>query len=89
MTRNSRDDVIAAAGRLFAERGYHGTSMRELGKELVIRTLPQIEFQYDESIEGAISIISKIDELAKEFTPEEEELILNSIGVEALAEEFF
>ena len=34
MTRNSRDDVIAAAGRLFAERGYHGTSMRELGKEL-------------------------------------------------------
>jgi len=33
-TRNTRDDVVAAAGRLFAERGYHGTSMRELGKEL-------------------------------------------------------
>lgn len=33
-TRNSRDDVVAAAGRLFAERGYHGTSMRDLGKEL-------------------------------------------------------
>ena len=32
--RNSRSDVIDAAGRLFAERGYHGTSMRELGKEL-------------------------------------------------------
>lgn len=32
--RNSRDDVIAAAGRLFAERGYHGTSMRDLGREL-------------------------------------------------------
>lgn len=33
-TRNSRDDVIEAAGRLFAERGYHGTSMRDLGREL-------------------------------------------------------
>ena len=33
-TRNSRADVIAAAGRLFAQRGYHGTSMRDLGKEL-------------------------------------------------------
>lgn len=33
-TRNSRDDVVAAAGRLFAERGYHGTSMRDLGNEL-------------------------------------------------------
>ncbi|HSM43730.1 MAG TPA: TetR/AcrR family transcriptional regulator [Acidimicrobiia bacterium] len=33
-TRNSREDVVRAAGRLFAERGYHGTSMRDLGKEL-------------------------------------------------------
>jgi TetR/AcrR family transcriptional regulator, cholesterol catabolism regulator len=33
-TRNSREDVVAAAGRLFAERGYHGTSMRDLGTEL-------------------------------------------------------
>lgn len=33
-TRHTRADVIAAAGRLFAESGYHGTSMRDLGKEL-------------------------------------------------------
>ena len=33
-TRNSHADVVAAAGRLFAERGYHGTSMRDLGREL-------------------------------------------------------
>jgi AcrR family transcriptional regulator len=33
-TRNSRNDVVRAAGRLFADRGYHGTSMRDLGKEL-------------------------------------------------------
>jgi AcrR family transcriptional regulator len=30
----SRDDVIRAAGRLFAARGYHGTSMRDLAAEL-------------------------------------------------------
>lgn len=33
-TRNTRRDVVEAAGRLFALRGYHGTSMRDLGKEL-------------------------------------------------------
>lgn len=33
-SRHSRADVVEAAGRLFAERGYHGTSMRDLGKEL-------------------------------------------------------
>lgn len=33
-TRTTRDDVVAAAGRLFAERGYHGTTMRDLGTEL-------------------------------------------------------
>ncbi|MEX1126469.1 MAG: TetR/AcrR family transcriptional regulator [Acidimicrobiia bacterium] len=33
-TRNTRQDVIEAAGRLFAEKGYHGTSMRDLGREL-------------------------------------------------------
>ena len=33
-TRNTRDDVVRAAGRLFADRGYHSNSMRDLGKEL-------------------------------------------------------
>lgn len=33
-TRNTRRDVVAAAGRMFAEKGYHGTSMRELGREI-------------------------------------------------------
>lgn len=32
--RNTRDDVVRVAGRMFAQRGYHGTSMRELGREL-------------------------------------------------------
>ncbi|MGC2239584.1 MAG: TetR/AcrR family transcriptional regulator [Acidimicrobiia bacterium] len=32
--RNTRADVVAAAGRLFARNGYHGTSMRDLGREL-------------------------------------------------------
>lgn len=34
MSPRSRDDVVRTAGRLFAERGYHGTSMRDLGREL-------------------------------------------------------
>ena len=32
--QHSKEDVIRAAGRLFARRGFHGTSMRELGGEL-------------------------------------------------------
>ncbi len=35
-TPKTREDVVRAAGRLFAERGYHGTSMRDLGQELGI-----------------------------------------------------
>ncbi len=34
MTTRSREDVVQAAGRLFALRGFHGTSMRDLGEEL-------------------------------------------------------
>ena len=30
--RRTREDVVRTAGRLFAERGYHGTSMRDLGE---------------------------------------------------------
>ena len=33
-TRHTKEDVVRAASRLFAEKGYHGTSMRDLGKEL-------------------------------------------------------
>ncbi len=33
-TRRTRDDVLEVAGRLFSEHGYHGTSMRDLGREL-------------------------------------------------------
>jgi len=34
MTTRNRQDVVRAAGRLFAARGFHGTSMRDLGEEL-------------------------------------------------------
>lgn len=33
-TRHSRESVIQAAGKLFALRGYHGTSMQDLGNDL-------------------------------------------------------
>ena len=32
--RHSRETVVRAAGKLFARRGYHGTSMQDLGEEL-------------------------------------------------------
>ncbi len=34
MSRTTREDVVAAAGRLFAADGYDGTSMRDLGREV-------------------------------------------------------
>lgn len=36
MTKLSRDDIVAGAGRRFATHGYHGTSMRDLGDDLGI-----------------------------------------------------
>ncbi len=36
MTRLTRDDIVAGAGRRFARYGYHGTSMRDLGEDLGI-----------------------------------------------------
>lgn len=36
MSRLSRDDIVAGAGRRFARYGYHGTSMRDLGDDLGI-----------------------------------------------------
>lgn len=36
MTRLSRDDIVAGAGKRFATHGYHGTSMRDLGDDLGI-----------------------------------------------------
>tara|TARA_Y100001949_G_C15885000_1_gene285528 strand:+ start:220 stop:813 length:594 start_codon:yes stop_codon:yes gene_type:complete len=34
MSRKNRSDVVAAACGMFAEQGFHGTSMRDLGKKL-------------------------------------------------------
>jgi AcrR family transcriptional regulator len=36
MSRLSKDDIVAGAGRRFALHGYHGTSMRDLGDDLGI-----------------------------------------------------
>ncbi len=36
MTRLSREDIVIGAGKRFAEHGYHGTSMRDLGDDLGI-----------------------------------------------------
>ena len=34
-TRYTRDDIVAAAGRLFAERGYQVSSRGRINRELV------------------------------------------------------
>ena len=34
MRRKNRADVVTAASAMFAEQGFHGTSMRDLGKKL-------------------------------------------------------
>jgi AcrR family transcriptional regulator len=36
MSRLTKDDIVAGAGRRFATHGYHGTSMRDLGDDLGI-----------------------------------------------------
>ncbi len=36
MSRLTREDIVAGAGRRFALYGYHGTSMRDLGEDLGI-----------------------------------------------------
>lgn len=36
MSRLTRDDIVAGAGKRFAVYGYHGTSMRDLGDDLGI-----------------------------------------------------
>lgn len=37
MVRKSRTDVVAAARTLFARQGFHGTSMRDLGREVGLK----------------------------------------------------
>jgi len=36
MSRLTRDDIVIASGKRFADFGYHGTSMRDLGDDLGI-----------------------------------------------------
>ena len=47
---------------------------RELGHELQIRVLPNLEFTYDASIDHAIRISATLDRLKKEFMPDETDL---------------
>jgi AcrR family transcriptional regulator len=62
-TRNSREDVVAAAGRMFAEKGYHGTSMRDIGK--AVGLLGSSLYSHIESKEDLL--VEVVDEGARLF----------------------
>lgn len=62
-TRNTREDVVAAAGRMFADKGYHGTSMRELGREMGL--LGSSLYSHIESKEDLL--VEVVDEGARLF----------------------
>lgn len=62
-TRNTRQDVVAAAGRMFAEKGYHGTSMRDIGK--AVGLLGSSLYSHIESKEDLL--VEVVDEGARLF----------------------
>lgn len=80
-TRNTRADVVAAAGRLFARRGYHGTSMRDLGKELGL--LGSSLYSHVESKQDLL--VDVVEEGARLFEASAERALANGgSGVERL-----
>lgn len=62
-TRNKREDVVAAAGRMFADKGYHGTSMRDIGK--AVGLLGSSLYSHIESKEDLL--VEVVDEGARLF----------------------
>jgi TetR/AcrR family transcriptional regulator, cholesterol catabolism regulator len=62
-TRNSRADIVTAAGRMFADKGYHGTSMRDLGREIGL--LGSSLYSHIESKEDLL--VEVVDEGARLF----------------------
>lgn len=59
----TQDDKKAALDVL---KGSSGFIRRELGQKMIIRTLPELTFALDESIEYGSMMTRKIDELHKE-----------------------
>jgi AcrR family transcriptional regulator len=78
-TRNTRGDIVAAAGRMFADKGYHGTSMRDLGRELGL--LGSSLYSHIDSKEDLL--VEVVDEGARLFLNSSE----RAIAVEGGAEE--
>ena len=81
MSRNSRHDVIATARRLFAQKGFHGTSMRDLGKELGLlgsslysHVGSKDELLVDVVREASVQFQSLADEVAAMAAPAPERL---------------
>ncbi len=90
-SRHSRDDVVRTAVRLFAERGFHGTSMRDLGdalgllgSSLYAHIGSKSELLVEITREGAELFQSLADKvLASELGPEQRlaELVAGHVGI--------
>ncbi len=77
-TRNTREDIVAAAGRMFADKGYHGTSMRDLGRELGL--LGSSLYSHIDSKEDLL--VEVVDEGARLFLNSSERAIAFEGGAE-------
>lgn len=77
-TRNTREEIVAAAGRMFAEKGYHGTSMRDLGREIGL--LGSSLYSHIDSKEDLL--VEVVDEGARLFLAASEEAMAVAGGAE-------
>lgn len=90
-TRRTRDDVVRTAVRLFAERGFHGTSMRDLGdalgllgSSLYAHIGSKSELLVEITRDGAEQFQGLADKvLASELSPSEQlaELVVGHIAI--------
>lgn len=78
-TRISREDIVAAAGRMFADKGYHGTSMRDLGREIGL--LGSSLYSHIDSKEDLLAEV--VDEGARLFLDASERALASGGGAVA------
>ena len=70
MRRKNRADVVTAASAMFAEQGFHGTSMRDLGKKLGLmgsslysHVVSKDELLVDESRDSEFRVQARADDV--------------------------
>ena len=73
-----REELVATATRLFAERGYHGTSMADLAEALGVQKgslyshiASKEDLLYDALMEGGAAFHASLDAIPEEAPPVE------------------